>query len=560
MEASMRFHPTMETLLGRGVKNNTTAPLTVNYFHQVGAILPAILLALLFTVSANAATFTVNTLADNENNGCGVGNCTLREAINAANGTGAADTIDLTGLTGIIELGAPGSLDITSDITINGPGARLLAVDANNIDRVFLVRNPNTDAFINGITITGGNAQPVLIGLTLLGDGGGILNTNGANLTLNEVAVTGNHSVLTGGGVATRAILLVVTNTTIINSLINNNTSTLTGAGLSNLGTGIVSSSVLNVANTTVTDNVTLAEGGGLSNIGGIVNLNDNTISHNTSVVAGGGIVNVLGILIGQVNMRNNILARNNAVLNTNLISSDGLGLVNSRGGNLVGNNLDIQVSFAASVFVGINPQPNVNADIVGSISTTQIIDPLLGALQNNGGPTNTRAIPMNSPAVNIGMNCVFTATCSLNPPPNGGLLPTDQRSTGFTRMSGGSVDSGAYEFQFTPTAAMVGLGGKVTDANGLPVRNAYIAVYGPQGMINTAVTSPFGYYYIPEVEVGFTYVVSAVKKGYEFQPQVIVLQDHNLEVNFPGILLRDSEPVKGLREVEPATPVKGKR
>lgn len=533
----MRFHPTMETLLGLGVKGNTSTPyVTVNSFHQVvGYILPTILfLIFTFAVPANAATFVVNSLLDNENNGCS-GSCTLREAVNAANGNGSgADTIDLTGLAGTIELGAGGSLNIFSDMTINGPGAGVLTVDANSFDRVFLVSGSSVDATIRGITITGGVATPVLIGTTLIGDGGGILNTNGGDLILDEVVITGNHSTLLGGGLANRAILLVVSRVRIFDSLIHNNTSTAGGAGLSNIGTGIISSANLEVANTTITNNVCLAEGGGLSNVGGILTLNNNTISHNTSAVAGGGIVNVLGILIGEINMRNNILAQNNAVLNTNLISSDGLGLINSRGGNLIGNNLDIQVSFAASVFVGINPQPNVNGDIVGSIQTTQIIDPLLGPLQSNGGPTFTRAIPMTSPAVNIGRNCVTNATCTQDGPPD--LLSFDQRSTGFQRLSGSNVDSGAYEFQFTPTTAMVTVAGRVTGGKGNAIGNVSVTILGPQGQPITVRTNPFGYYSIPEVEVGHTYVITASKKGYEFQPQVIEVLDEMLNVNFPAL------------------------
>lgn len=536
----MQFHPTMETLLGRGVNGNTPSPYsTVNSFHQVvnkvGYILPAIfLLIFLFAGTANAAVFTVNSLLDNESNGC-AGSCTLREAVTAANGNGGGlDTINFTGLSGTIELGAAGSLNIFSDITINGPGASVLTVDANNIDRVFLVSGSSVDARISGLTITGGLATPVLIGTTLIGDGGGILNTNGGDLILDEVVITGNHSTLLGGGLANRALLLVVSRVRVFDSLISNNTSVVGGAGFSNIGTALVSSAVLEIANSTITNNVCLAEGGGLSNVGGVVDLNNNTISHNTSAVAGGGIVNVLGILIGQINMRNNILAQNNAVLNTNLISSDGLGIVNSRGGNLIGNNLDIQVSFAASVFVGINPQPNVNADIVGSISTTQIIDPLLGPLQSNGGPTFTRAIPMTSPAVNIGRNCVTNATCAQDGPPD--LLSFDQRSTGFQRLSGSNVDSGAYEFQFTPTAAMVVVAGRVTSGKGTPVAGVYVSILGPQGQMITARTNPFGYYILSDIEVGHTYVVTASRKGFDFQPQVIQVLDEMLNVNFPAL------------------------
>ena len=59
----------------------------------------------------------------------------------------------------------------------------------------------------------------------------------------------------------------------------------------------------------------------------------------------------------------------------------------------------------------------------------------LLGALANNGGPTQTRAILAGSPLINAG-SATFTPAA----------LTTDQRGTGFARVVGGQVDIGAYE------------------------------------------------------------------------------------------------------------------
>jgi hypothetical protein len=75
-----------------------------------------------------------------------------------------------------------------------------------------------------------------------------------------------------------------------------------------------------------------------------------------------------------------------------------------------------------------------VNGSIVG-------VNPLLGPLQNNGGPTLTHALLTGSPAINAGNNCVLTENgCG-----DGNLaMPTDQR--GFGRV--GVVDIGAFERQ----------------------------------------------------------------------------------------------------------------
>lgn len=408
-----------------------------------------------FTFSAQAATFTVNTLADNESDGCAANQCTLREAVSDANSLAGNDTINFqSGLTGIIVLNGT-QITINSNVTIDGPGARNLSVSGNNESRVFLVTNPvlgSATVNISRLTITGGNALPLLLNGTLVGDGGGILNTGGATLNLTEVTVAGNTATSLGGGVATRAVLLVSTETNITRSTISNNTSVAGGGGVSNLGTQLISSATTTITNSTISNNSCLAEGGGISNTLATMRLTNNTISHNSSTVAGGGIVNVSVLPLGSVSMRNNIVAANRAVVNTNLISSDLLGTFNSLGNNLIGNRLNVEASFSASVFVGGSPVPNPNGDIVGTVTLNRIIDPLLGGLQNNGGPTNTRLQLFGSPSINRGNNCVLDNTCpSLNLP---SPLTTDQRGTGFPRQVSASVDIGATEGETTAPAS----------------------------------------------------------------------------------------------------------
>ena len=89
------------------------------------------------------------------------------------------------------------------------------------------------------------------------------------------------------------------------------------------------------------------------------------------------------------------------------------------------------------------------NGNQVGSSGSP--INPLLGSLMNNGGPTFTHALLYNSPGVDAGNDCVFDNTCS---PSLGSSLTTDQR--GLTRKADGNadgtgiVDIGAYERQAT--------------------------------------------------------------------------------------------------------------
>ena len=75
-------------------------------------------------------------------------------------------------------------------------------------------------------------------------------------------------------------------------------------------------------------------------------------------------------------------------------------------------------------------------SDCIVSGAAVALVDPHLGPLQNNGGPTQTQALLPGSPAINAGN----PAGCR---DALGALLLADQR--GFPRL--GRCDIGAYEF-----------------------------------------------------------------------------------------------------------------
>jgi len=68
--------------------------------------------------------------------------------------------------------------------------------------------------------------------------------------------------------------------------------------------------------------------------------------------------------------------------------------------------------------------------DFPGTGDVTGVTNPQLGALQNNGGPTQTRLPAAGSPAIDTG--------------PASSSFTTDQR--GFVRLAGANVDKGAVE------------------------------------------------------------------------------------------------------------------
>ena len=158
-------------------------------------------------------TIEVNTFADELNID---GNCSLREAIQAANtdqkfdecpaGQGA-DTIELLAgtytltLPGADEEGnATGDLDMHSDLALHGVWSGVTIIDGNQLDRVLHVHG-GAAVQVSGVTIRNGLTPSGLDdqnGGGDGGDGGGIWNEG--NLALLDCSVLANHTGKGGDG------------------------------------------------------------------------------------------------------------------------------------------------------------------------------------------------------------------------------------------------------------------------------------------------------------------------------------------------------------------------
>src|SRR4051794_33397222 len=114
------------------------------------ALLAAAIALAVAPAAASAAVFTVTTTADNPGSTCAPGNCSLRQAINAAN---AADgnTVSIPAGRFVLNTGATpfGELRIAQDMTITGAGARSTIVDANGKSRAFEVDFNNAAVTFN---------------------------------------------------------------------------------------------------------------------------------------------------------------------------------------------------------------------------------------------------------------------------------------------------------------------------------------------------------------------------------------------------------------------------
>ena len=432
------------------------------------------LFILIFAASINAATFTV-TRSDDRNTVCISGvDCSLREAINAANASPSSDVIDfaagLTNITLISEISILGN-----ELSINGSGANVLTISAGSgvNGEIFRVRG---DLQLSGVTLTGASGCSIRQ-----------VNSFAGGVSLDGVGITGNTNGVCGGFDAGGI--------TIRNSTFSGNM----------VGVGISTQSNVNISNSTFSGNTSRAVS--ISGVT-IVRLSNVTITNNT----GGGL---FAVSEATVFLRNSIVAGNNgtnglsADISCNMFSS--FNTIRSNGGNLI----------------GASPGASANTNCIITYDPTDIrdINPLFGPFAYNGGQTPTHALLPGSPAIDAGNNSFA-------------LLPTDQRGTGFQRIVDGNndgtaiVDIGAFEVQ-GPTAATATIGGRVTAGGRRGVSGAVVRLTDQNGIIRTAPTDLRGNFQFEDVAVGETFVLSVFSKQYQFTPQIISVNENITDLNF---------------------------
>jgi hypothetical protein len=187
----------------------------------------------------------------------------------------------------------------------------------------------------------------------------------------------------------------------------------------------------MRLTNSTLSGNSAVEGGAIFNDINGFIFLTNSTITNNSAQRAPGIIT-----YSETVEARNTIIAGNDA--------PDAAGRFISRGNNLIGS-LNEDAIVTTSGFTN-----GVNNDQVGTVASP--LNPRLGPLANNGGPTQTHALLSNSTALDAGNNCVLDNSCT---PAVGVSVTTDQRGAGFARAADSAdanltqtVDIGAFEAQ----------------------------------------------------------------------------------------------------------------
>jgi hypothetical protein len=79
----------------------------------------------------------------------------------------------------------------------------------------------------------------------------------------------------------------------------------------------------------------------------------------------------------------------------------------------------------------------------------------------------------------------------------------------------------------FAPTAAGVTVSGRVTDENGGGIYKATVSLADGSGNNRSVKTNPLGYFTMEDVPAGQGYILSAVHKSYQFEPQFVRVNDN---------------------------------
>jgi len=267
-----------------------------------------------------------------------------------------------------------------------------------------------------------------------VGDGGGIYNSGGT-LTITDSAVSNNLAGVTdpwpagtGGGIVSEGTL------TITNRTISSNQSYLAGGGIAGSGTLTITSSTVssNLADGEH-DGQPLGLGGGIS---GSVTLINSTLTGNYANLSGGGIDGGGAITNSTIsyNSGGGISVNGTLEIGNSILNASGPNISNN-GGTVTSEGYTICSDDGGGFLNGPGDQINT--------------DPLLGPLQDNGGPTFTHELLTGSPAIDAG-DPKFT------PPPY-----YDQRGLDFWRVRNGRIDVGSFEVQAgstpTPTPTATG-------------------------------------------------------------------------------------------------------
>jgi len=384
----------------------------------------------------------------------------LRDIIENEADDPAGDTVVLTaGATYTLLCSEGGQLahDPATPLTIVGNGATI-TIESTCEERI-LDHTGDVDGLLRleNLTITGGN-------ITAGGDGGGVHSDGpveivGSTFTDNHVApgsssggalstqstvsitdsyVSGNSSSGLGGGLLA-GDGATVTRTSIVGNTGNTSGGSVSGAGIAGFDGDIT------VVASTVSGNVSPGPdgaGGGIAiyDGDGTVTIVNSTVTGNSVTNGPGGGVFAEDVVLVYATVTGNS-APTAANLETLTLTSFGSVVTGPTGGGdncLVRSPDSLGWNFADDDSCSFTNVANGDREGAG-------LDPVLGALGGNGGPTATRLPQSGSPLI----DAIPNAACQTPPVAVG--ITTDQRGFARPEAAGGACDIGAVEVQIEP-------------------------------------------------------------------------------------------------------------
>lgn len=343
----------------------------------------------------------------------------LRQAVADANVAPGADTITFA-VTGTIVLTTAPIIANGGPLVVDGPGARTLTVSGNRTRSIFGVM-PSATLDVSGLTLADGSA----------GSGaGGAIQNNGGTVAVTETAFLRNSAFAGGAIENTNGGTLTITSSTFSGN------SALPGGAVSNLRGAAVT-----ITNSTFVGNSAAVGGAIYTQNVGTIRVTNTTFADNTASLEGPALHSSGGL---PITVENSIFEDNGCI-----------GPIVDGGGNL---------------------------DWPDSTCPGLAADPVLGALADNGGPTETMALGPGSAAI----DAAVSATCPA----------TDQR--GVARPFGAGCDIGAYEADMLDTTPPVitvppSVVADATGPAGAVVPYSALAWDDVDGPVDVACTPPSG-------------------------------------------------------------------
>jgi hypothetical protein len=400
------------------------------------------------------------------------------------------------GLTGTITLDGT-ELLVTGDLRIEGPGAEILTIDANELSRVFNMKDANLTNWdiprveTSGLTLTGG--------LTIhdpadsySGCGGGIYSS--VDLTLREMAIRENLAELRGGGLYSSGALIIHDSVILSNSkngiynacgvayalslydsTISNNSSggILNGVGSNlnivrstishNTGNGGItaegSAGSVHIVDTMISDNVGVL-GGGVNPRRGFddFTITNSMIIRNHASYGGGGILNDCRITVTNCTITENSAPKGGGIYSYGINSTHLHNtIVTKNSATTSGPDVYGPIIALNSLIGDGTDMSGVTDDVDGNLVGTAVspIDPLF----INSEKGDYRLHPL-SPAVDAGDIALLPADeFDLDDDADTTeLLPVDL--DGIRRVRGDQVDMGSFEFDYSGTMQVRGTPG----------------------------------------------------------------------------------------------------